>query len=123
MSGYGAKVIATDWSANGRYLATAAGEVLIVWNFGGSGPEGSRPLELRAHSARVTALRFRPGGNWLVSAARDRRLLLWRVGAAQEPYDAHLLEGDCTLLRFSRDGTLLAVGDEGGGLTVYECVP
>ena len=123
MSGYGAKVIATDWSANGRYLATAAGEVLIVWNFGGSGPEGSRPLELRAHSARVTALRFRPGGNWLVSAARDRRLLLWRVGAAQEPHDAHLLDGDCTLLRFSRDGTRLAVGDEGGGLTVYECEP
>lgn len=122
MQGYGSKVIATEWSANGRYLATAAGETLIVWNFGGKGPEGSRPLELRAHSERISALRFRPNGSWLVSAARDRRLLLWRVGAAEQPQDAHLLADECTVLRFSRDGARLAVGDGSGGLTIYDCV-
>jgi hypothetical protein len=69
----------------------------------------------------LTAACFRPNGTWLVSAARDRRLLLWRVGAAQEPQDAHLLPDECTLLRFSRDGALLAVGDALGGMTIYEC--
>ncbi len=121
IEGMGAKVFATDWSANGRYLAAAAGSALVVWDLGSKGPAGARAIELKAHSERITALRFRPNGSWLVSAARDRRLLLWRVGAADEPVDAHLLPDDCTLLRFSRDGALLAAGDARGGITVYEC--
>jgi WD40 repeat protein len=121
MQGYGSKVSATDWSGNGRYLASAAGNVLIAWDFSGRGPEGSRPLELRSHSERISALACRPSGTWLVSAARDRRLLLWRVGASDTPQDAHLLTDDCTLLRYSRNGERLAVGDERGGLTIFDC--
>jgi WD40 repeat protein len=114
-------VFATDWSATGRFLAAAAGTALVGWESQGKSPQGSAPFELRAHSDRLTAACFRPNGTWLVSAARDRRLLLWRVGAAQEPQDAHLLPDECTLLRFSRDGALLAVGDALGGMTIYEC--
>jgi WD40 repeat protein len=121
MQGYGSKVFATEWSSNGRHLATAAGEMLIVWNFAGKGPEGSSPLELRAHSDRISALKFRPGGSWLVSAARDRRVLLWRVGGEDTPQDAHLLPQECTWLRFTRDGARLAVGDAAGGVTVFDC--
>lgn len=121
MQGYGSKVLATEWSANGRYLATAAAETLVIWDFGGRGPEGSRPIHLRAHSERISSLRFRPSGTYLVSAARDRRLLLWRVGAGDTPLDAHLLADECTLLRFSADGTRLAVGDARGGLTLFDC--
>jgi WD40 repeat protein len=123
LPGPGAKVFATGWSANGRFLAAAAGAALVVWDFGGKGAQRSRPIELQAHSERITALAFRPSGSWLVSAARDRRLLLWRVGAANEPQDAHLLADDCTLLRFSRDGARLAVGDGSGGMTIYDCAP
>jgi WD40 repeat protein len=121
MQGYGSKVIAAGWSGNGRYLATAAGEVIIVWDFGGKGPEGSAPLELRSHSERISAMACRPSGTWLVSAARDRRLLLWRIGAGDTPQDAHLLADECTLLRYSRNGERLAVGDAGGGLTIFDC--
>jgi len=121
MQGYGTKVVATEWSANGRYLATAAGSTLIVWDFSGKGPEGSRPLELRSHSERISALRFRPGGTWLVSAARDRRLLLWRVGSSDAPQDAHLLADECTLLRFARGGERLAVGDARGAVSIFDC--
>jgi WD40 repeat protein len=123
LPGLRAKVFATGWSANGRFLAAAAGNALVVWDFSGKGTDGTRAIELQAHSERITALAFRPSGSWLVSAARDRRLLLWRIGAANEPQDAHLLSDDCTLLRFSRDGTRLAVGDAGGGLTLYDCAP
>jgi WD40 repeat protein len=123
MPGLGAKVFATGWSANGRFLAAAAGTALVVWDFGGKGADASRPIELQAHSERITALAFRPSGSWLVSTARDRRLLLWRVGAATQPQDAHLLPDDCTLLRFSRDGARLAVGDARGGMTIYDCAP
>ena len=60
MQGYEAKVSATEWSGNGRYLATAAGSSLVVWDFSGKGPEGSRPIELRSHSERISALACRP---------------------------------------------------------------
>jgi WD40 repeat protein len=123
MPGLGAKVFGTTWSANARFLAAAAGTVLVAWDFNVKGPQHLRPIELQAHSERITALAFRPSGSWLVSAARDRRLLLWRVGAANEPLDAHLLADDCTLLRFARDGARLAVGDARGGMTIYDCTP
>jgi WD40 repeat protein len=119
--GLGSRVFATEWSANGRYLAAAAGETLALWESDSKPLHGSAPIELRGHSERLTALRFRPSGPWLVSAARDRRLLLWRAGGPEQPQDAHLLPDECTLLRFSRDGTLLAAGDALGGLTIYEC--
>jgi hypothetical protein len=67
------------------------------------------------------ALAFRPTGTWLVSAALDRRLLLWRVGAAATPQDAHLLAEECTLLRYSRSGDRLAVADARGGLSIFDC--
>jgi WD40 repeat protein len=121
IQGLGSRVFATEWSANGRYLAAAAGMALVGWDAQSKSAQGSQPFELQAHSDRLTALSFRPNGTWLVSAARDRRLLLWRVGSDAQPQDAHLLPDECTLLRFSRDGALLAVGDALGGLSIYEC--
>jgi WD40 repeat protein len=121
LQGYGSKVIATEWSSNGRYLATTAGSSLIVWDFSGKGAQGSRPLELRSHSERIGVLAFRPSGTWLVSAALDRRLLLWRVGSSDMPQDAHLLPDECTLLRYARGGERLAVGDARGGLSIFDC--
>lgn len=124
IGGFGTKVLATEWSASGRYLATAANATVVVWDFAGRGPEGSRPLELDAHSERISALAFRPiRGSSLVSAALDRRLLLWRVGSSSSPQDAHLLPEECTWLRFSRDGARLAVGDARGGVSLFDCAP
>jgi WD40 repeat protein len=120
MKGYGVKVAYTEWSGNGRFLCTAAGETLVIWDFAGRGPEGSRPIELRGHTARLTHSACRPVGPWLASTARDRRLLLWRVGAGTEPLDAHLLTADSTLLRWSSDGRWLIAGDAGGGLSLFE---
>jgi WD40 repeat protein len=120
ITGLGSRVFATEWSSNGNFLAAAAGSALATWDARGKSPQGWQATELQAHSERLTALRFRPNGSYLVSAARDRRLLLWRIGQSEEPQDAHLLPDECTLLRFSRDGALLAVGDALGGLTIYE---
>jgi WD40 repeat protein len=119
MRGYGSKVLHTSWSANSRYLATAADQRIVVWDFTGRGPEGSTPLELAAHTERVTQLHFAPQGPYLVSASRDRRLLLWRPGASDEPLDADLLGDEVLLVRFSRDGERVAVADRNGVLTIY----
>jgi YD repeat-containing protein len=120
MRGYASRVTQTQWSANSRYLATAAGNDVVVWDFGGRGPEGTRPLELQGHTDRVTLLAFHPEGPWLVSAGRDWRITLWQPGAKDTAsVDAHLTSGEITALRWSPDGRMLAVGDAKGRLTLY----
>jgi WD40 repeat protein len=119
MRGYGAKVSLTCWSANGRLLATAADEQIVVWDFGGRGPEGSEPLQLAAHTARVTALGCQPRGSLLAAGARDHRLTLWRPAQPQQPLDADLLADEVVLLRWSSDGGQLAVADRGGNIVLY----
>jgi WD40 repeat protein len=120
MRGYPSKVSLTEWSANGRYLATAAGPEVIVWDFGGKGPEGSAPLELSGHTDRVTHLAFQPGGPWLISAGRDWRLTLWQPGKEKQAVDAHLTGGEITAVRWSPDGRRVAVGEAKGRLSIYE---
>ena len=119
MRGYGVKVALTSWSANSRLLATAADEQIIVWDFSGRGPEGSEPLQLTAHTARITQLAFQPRGALLAAGSRDHRLTLWRPVQPQQPLDADLLGDEVALLRWSNDGEQLAVADRSGTLSLY----
>ena len=119
MRGYGVKVVLTSWSANSRLLATAADEQIIVWDFSGRGPEGSEPLQLAAHTARITQLAFQPRGALLAAGSRDHRLTLWRPVQPQQPLDADLLGDEVALLRWSNDGEQLAVADRSGTLSLY----
>lgn len=119
MRGYGTKVALTSWSANSRLLATAADQQIIVWDFAGRGPEGSEPLQLAAHTARLTQLAFQPRGALLAAGARDHRVTLWRLTQPQQPVDADLLSDEVALLRWSNDGEQLAVADRAGVLSIY----
>ena len=120
MRGYASKVNLTEWSANARYLATSAGNEVVLWDFGGRGPEGSAPLELTGHTDRITHLAFQPNGPWLVSAGRDWRLTLWQPGKEKQAVDATLAGGEITAVRWSPDGKRIAVGEAKGRLSIYE---
>lgn len=122
MRGYPGKVDSLSWSSEGRWLATAAGDALVVWDFGGKGPEGSRPLQLAGHTDRIECLAFQPGGAFLVSGGRDWRLSLWLPGKVSTALDAHLTDAEPSCLRWSPDGRFLAVGERGGALSIYELV-
>jgi WD40 repeat protein len=122
MRGYGSKVQLTAWSANSRYLATSAGPEIIVWDFGGKGPEGTRPQQMNGHTERIEAMAFHPTQGWLATGGRDWRLSLWLPGKAEIAIDAHLTDSEVTTLRWSPDGRLLAVGERKGGLAAYELV-
>ena len=126
MSGYDGKVDQTSWSANSRWLATAAsgsGDI-VVWDFSGKGPEGTEPLQLRTHAERIEALAFAPEGAWLVSGSRDWRLVLWRPGPSQRaeveaPVHVQLLDAPVGRISWSRDGKRVAVAQTDGRLRLY----
>ena len=119
MKGYAGKVTLTGYSGNSRQLATAAGDLIVIWNVGADGPEGSVPLQLKEHSERITQLAYQPDGALLASGARDRRVLLWQPAQGTEPLDADLLGDEVALLRWSRDGQQLLAADRAGVLGVY----
>jgi WD40 repeat protein len=119
MKGYAGKVTLTSFGANSRQLATAAGDLIVIWNVGGEGPEGTAPLQLKSHSERITQLCFQPEGACLASGARDRRILLWQPALGTDPLDADLLGDEVALLRWSRDSQRLLAADRAGVLSVY----
>jgi WD40 repeat protein len=119
MAGYAYKVRETAWSANSRLLATGGGMQVVVWDFGGKGPEGTRPIQLEGHTDRLTCLAFQREGGHLVSGGRDWRLSLWRPAATTTALDAHLLGAPPSALAWSPDNRQLAVGCENGEVAFY----
>jgi WD40 repeat protein len=122
MRGYPGKVDLTAWSSDSRYLASNAGNELVLWDFSGKGPEGSKPIQLSGHTDRIECLAFQPGGGYLVSGGRDWRLNLWWPQKFKQAIDAHLTDSEPTCLRWSPDGRFLAVGERKGRLAVFELV-
>jgi WD40 repeat protein len=122
MRGYGSRVLLTGFSSNSRHLATSAGPEIVVWDFGGKGPEGSRPAQLLGHTERVECFDWQPNGNYLVSGGRDWRISLWCPSKATQAVDAHLADAEVTALKWSPDSRFVAVGEKKGKLTVYELV-
>ena len=84
MSGYPTKVSELAWDYTSRYLATGGGSVPCVWNVSGKGPAGTKPLQFKAHQAKVTALAFQHAGPILASAGADGLVALlaaWQTQA------------------------------------------
>lgn len=122
MSGYEGKVALTAWSANSRYLASAStgASSVVVWDFGGKGPEGSEPLQLEAHEEKVEALAWQGAGAMLATAGRDWRLVLWRPGpGSRKPLDIQLLDGPAGMMGWSADGRRLAVAQTSGSVRFF----
>ena len=68
MSGYPSKVRELSWDFTGRFLATGGGDVICVWDCGGSkGPEGTTPKMLEGHGATVSAVAWQRRGFLLAS--------------------------------------------------------
>ncbi|MEN9526068.1 MAG: hypothetical protein RLY56_19 [Pseudomonadota bacterium] len=122
MRGYPGKVDQLGWSGDSRYLATAAGDRVVVWDFGGKGPEGSSPQQLAGHTDRIECLAYQPRGNFLATAGLDWRLSLWLPGKFPAAIDAHLTDSEPSCLRWSPDGRFLALGERKGKLSIFELV-
>jgi WD40 repeat protein len=122
MRGYDGKLELVGWSDSSRYLASSAGHEVVLWDFGGKGPEGTKPIVLTGHTERVDTFAWQPGGDHLVSGGRDWRLTLWRPGKTTQPIDVQLLDSEVSVARWSPDGRRIAVGEKKGRMTTYELV-
>jgi WD40 repeat protein len=122
MRGYDGRLELVAWSDNSRYLASSAGNEVVLWDFGGKGPEGTRPLVLNGHTERVDSLSWQPGGEHLVSAGRDWRVTLWRPGKSRDAIDVQMTDADVSVVRWSPDGKFVAAGEKQGRITVFELV-
>jgi WD40 repeat protein len=122
MRGYDGKVQLVAWSDHSRYLASCTGNDVVLWDFSGRGPEGSKPVVLSGHTDRVEAFAWQPGGEHFVTGGRDWRIALWRPGKARDPLDVHMADGEISALRWSPDGRRVAIGEKGGRVTLMELV-
>lgn len=122
MRGYDGRLELVGWSDNSRHLASCAGNELVLWDFGGKGPEGTRPIVLSGHTERVDTFAWQPGGEHLASGGRDWRINLWRPSKAREAIDVQMVDSEVTALRWSPDGKFLVSGEKKGRLTLYELV-
>jgi WD40 repeat protein len=123
MRGYDGKLELVGWSDNSRYLASSAGNEVVLWDFGGKGPEGTRPIVLSGHTERVDSFSWQPGSEHLVSAGRDWRLTLWRPVKVRQPIDVQMLDSEISVVRWSPDGRRLVAGEKSGRLTLFDLVP
>ena len=121
MSGYPAKPSALAFDDTDTLLATGGGEVVTVWSFQGSGPEGTRPGVLELHDQPITTLAFAPGALRLASGGRDGTVVVWSLQRDGEggPIGAEVVAGAVAELYWRPDGRALAALDARGGVTVW----
>lgn len=111
-----AEVKVLESSPDGSLLAggLANGQILL-WKLDRSGGD----ILIDGYSTAITSLAFSPEGNWLASAARDRKVTVWDASNGEDVLE---LEGPTrmTTLDFSPDGTILATGSEDGLVFVWD---
>lgn len=89
MDNHLACVNSVRWSLNGKYLASAGDDkVIIIWTIGvryangefGVNTEQYRAVTtLRAHSGDILDLSWSPADNWLASCSVDNSIIIWNA--------------------------------------------
>jgi WD40 repeat protein len=118
MWGYPTKVRELAWDHTSRYLATGGGPVVVVWDYAGKGPQGSKPLMLEAHEDFLSALAFQHAHPLLASGGLDGRVVVWQPGKSRLPLTQNMLDAGITQLAWAPDDQALAIGSEMGTVMV-----
>jgi hypothetical protein len=100
------EIFALAWSADGKYLATAARDDIIRIYPGGA--------ELKGHTAAISSLAFSPDGSLLASGSADKTVRVWKTGTWNEEFrlPAQPLE-PVNAVAFAPEGDLLAFATGG----------
>jgi WD40 repeat protein len=121
MSGYSAKVRSLDWSADGKWLASAGAEQLILWPFQSKdGPMGKPPRMLAPYPGRAVIVSCHPGEPVAAVGYADGLLLLVRIEDGAEILAKNPGGAPITALGWRADGAALAFGTEAGEAGVID---
>lgn len=120
MNGYPTKVRELSWDKTSRYLATGGGTEVIVWNFAGKGPSGSKPQVLPGHESFISVLGFAPQGLKLASGGLDGNVFIWDIGKPNAPVLAGNCDSEVTGFAWRLDGQALAASFASGQIALFE---
>jgi WD40 repeat protein len=101
-------------------LAGADG-IVTRWDLSDPGTPRALPGSAASHSAIIRAMEFNPIADVLAAASNDQTVALWSPGGRR----LAVLQGPTAPIgdiAFSADGSLLAVLDDGGGVTLWDVV-
>jgi WD40 repeat protein len=119
MSGYPLKVRELAWDKDSRYLATGGCELITVWDVSGKGPGGTRPIQIKFHQERLTALEFQPGSIRLASGSKDGKLAIWKSVKEKQPEYVVEFDSPISTIHWSPCGRRLGVGTSSGGVVLF----
>ncbi len=115
---HGASVNALAFSPDGKFLATAAGREVFVWDVAGRKKKYALPVE---HLDDITALRITPQAT-LVTVARDKTARIYQMGAdAAAMTQDGLLDhrsGAVDVLGLSADGSRMLFDQDAGRIDI-----
>jgi WD40 repeat protein len=115
MSGYSAKVRSLDWSADGKWLASAGAEQVILWPFQSKdGPMGKQPRMLVPYEKRAVAVACHPKQEIVAVGFEDGMIMLARIEDGAEILAKKPGAAPVSALAWSADGAKLAFGTEDG---------
>jgi WD40 repeat protein len=119
MWGYASKVRELAWDARSRLLATGGSNDVVIWDMSGKGPEGSRPLVLRRHTALLGALHFQHRGSLLASGGQDGLVVQWSPLTRKTLRSVGSLDSPITALSWSPDDQFLIAGSRDGTIGMW----
>ncbi|MBV9427733.1 MAG: WD40 repeat domain-containing protein [Bradyrhizobiaceae bacterium] len=121
MSGYSARVRSLDWSSDGKWLASAGAEQLILWPFQSKdGPMGKAPRMLAPYPARAVIVSCHPKEPVAAVGYADGLLLMVRIEDGAEIVAKKPGAAPVTALGWRADGGALAFGTEDGEAGVID---
>lgn len=119
MMGYPGKPRFLDWNKDSTLLATAASDTLLVWNFHGSGPEGTTPMVMEGHGRPISAMTFHPSMDLVLSGDEQGMILIWGPEKGEIPVALAALHGEVSALAWLPEGNLFIAGDGDGNLARF----
>ncbi|MFT8488936.1 MAG: WD40 repeat domain-containing protein [Gluconobacter oxydans] len=126
MTGYPKQVKSLAFTRNGRWLATAGADAIILWPFFGGGPMGKAPAELaRLPGLFVSAVCPNPKEDIIAAGYEDGTVVLAEIGGGDQRVlplcsGQDTKRGKVTSLGFTPQGGSLVFGTEEGVLAAID---